>query len=157
MLLFALNLLITFAWVGLSQDFSPLNLFIGFFAGYFFLMIVSWNFSDRKYFEKLPRLVQFIVFYIYELIRSNIEVAWDVLTPNDLSKPAIVRIPLSLKSDFQIALLMNLITFTPGSLSVDLSKDKKFLYVHGMFVKNKSEFVKMIKDGFEKRIIKLFE
>lgn len=157
MLLFALNLLITFAWVGLSQDFSPQNLVIGFASGCIFLAIVSWNLDDKKYFKKLPSLFVFACFYFYELLRSNIEVAWDVLTPSDLSSPAIVRIPLEIQSDFQISILMNLITFTPGSLSVDLSPDKKYLYVHGMFVHDRDEFIREIKEGFEKRIIDLFE
>lgn len=157
MLLFSLNLIITLAWIGLSQDFSFLNLLVGFAVGYLFLLTISWNFEDRKYFTKIPLLLGFVLFYIYELVRSNLEVAWDVLTPRDYTEPAIVRVPINLSSDFQIALLMNLITFTPGSLSLDLSPDKKTLYVHGMFVRQKQEFVKSIKDGFERRIQKLFE
>lgn len=157
MFLFSLNLIFTLAWVGLSQDLSPLNLMLGFATGYLFLLVISWNFEDRRYFTKIPHLVVFALFYVYELVRSSMEVAWDVLTPKDLTQPCIVRVPLDLKSEFQIALLMNLITFTPGSLSVELSEDKKILYVHGMFVHDKEKFVKSIKQDFEQKIARLFE
>jgi multicomponent Na+:H+ antiporter subunit E len=129
---------------------------MGFGIGYAFLLVISWNFEDRRYFEKIPLLLFFAVFYVYELVRSTLEVAWDVLTPSDLTRPGIVRVPLTLQSDFQIAILMNLITFTPGSLSVELSEDKKFLYVHGMFIYDKDKFVESIKKGFEEKIARLF-
>lgn len=157
MFYFALNLLITGAWLGLSQNFGPLNLLIGFFSGYFILLLLFINAEDKRYFKKIPTLFFFVIFYVKELLLSNIRVAWDVLTPKDLSKPAIIGIPIALKSDFQVALLMNLITFTPGSLSVDLSEDKKMLYVHGMFVHDREQFITEIKNGFERRIVELFE
>ena len=156
MFFFALNLLITLVWVGLSQDLSFSNLFLGFLIGFVLLFAISPMFPQRGYFSKIFLFLEFLIFYIYELIKSNLEVAWDVLTPQDLSEPAIVRIPLEIKSDIQIALLMNLITFTPGSLSVDLSKDKKTLYVHGMFVDDEEQFRANIKEGFERKIRKLF-
>lgn len=156
MFLFSLNLIITLAWIGLSQDFNLLNLLIGFGIGYGFLIVISWNFEDRRYFEKIPLFVFFVIFYVYELVRSTLEVAWDVLTPRDLTRPGIVRVPLDISSEFQIALLMNLITFTPGSVSVELSEDKKFLYVHGMFIHDKTKFITSIKKGLEDKVARLF-
>ena len=156
MLLFSLNLVITLVWIGLSQDFSFLNLLLGYSVGFGLLYVASAFFDDRRYFLKCYQLIRFILFYLYELLKSNIEVAWDVLTPKDLSRPGIIRIPVSLDSDFQIALLMNLITFTPGSLSMDLSQDKKFLYVHGMFVRDVEEYRKTIIEDFEAQIRNLF-
>jgi multicomponent Na+:H+ antiporter subunit E len=72
-------------------------------------------------------------------------------------RPAIVAVPLDLTSDFQITLLANLITLTPGTLSLDISDDKKILYVHGMYVDDVDEFRRSIKQGFEKRVQELFE
>ena len=56
-------------------------------------------------------------------------------------KPGIVKIPLDLETDVEITLLASLITLTPGTLSLDVSKDKKVLYVHSMYVYDKADFI----------------
>jgi len=70
-------------------------------------------------------------------------------------EPGIIEYPLDAKSDLEITLLANVITLTPGTLSLDVSGDRKVLYVHGMYVHDKEEFIRGIKDGFEKRILKI--
>ena len=57
--------------------------------------------------------------------------------------------------DFEISFLANLITLTPGTLSLDVSDDKQVLYVHSMYVKDRDEFIWSIKNGFEKRILQI--
>ena len=48
-----------------------------------------------------------------------------------------------------------MISLTPGTLSLDVSNDKKVLYVHSMYITNREEFIKGIKNGFEKRILEI--
>jgi multicomponent Na+:H+ antiporter subunit E len=69
--------------------------------------------------------------------------------------PGIVRVPLDVKTDFEITLLANLISLTPGTLSLDVSEDRKVLYVHTMYVGDKDKFIEGIKSGFERRLLKL--
>ncbi len=68
---------------------------------------------------------------------------------------AIVAIPLDAKTDREITLLANLITLTPGTLSLDVSEDRRFLYVHAMFVEDVESFRDSIKNGFERRLLEL--
>ncbi len=78
-----------------------------------------------------------------------------MITPKFFMKPGIIRIPLEAKTDLEITLLANLITLTPGTLSLDVSDDKKVLYVHAMYIKSKEEFISNIKEGFEKRLLEI--
>jgi len=71
-------------------------------------------------------------------------------------KPGIIGVPLDVTSDGEITMLANLITLTPGTLSLDVSADKKVLYVYSMYITNREDFIKGIKNGFEKRIIELY-
>jgi multicomponent Na+:H+ antiporter subunit E len=66
-----------------------------------------------------------------------------------------VRVPLDAESDLEITLLANLISLTPGTLSLDVSDDKKVLYVHSMYIEDKEEFIHGIKNGFERRLLEL--
>jgi len=82
-------------------------------------------------------------------------VAYDVITPTFYMKPGIVAIPLSAETDLEITLLANLISLTPGTLSLDISDDRKVLYVHGMFINDKDEFIEGVKSGFERRLLEI--
>jgi multicomponent Na+:H+ antiporter subunit E len=67
-------------------------------------------------------------------------------------RPGIVAIPLDLESDLEILVLTSLITLTPGTLSLDISEDRKTLYIHAMFIENREQIQKLVKEGFERRV-----
>ncbi len=152
---FLLNNLLTFVWVALTGTFTFLNFAFGFILSFAALWLINQSNSDGKYFKIVPRAVAFVFFFLYELIKANIQVAYDVITPTFYMTPGIVRVPLDAKSDFEITLLANLISLTPGTLSLDVSEDKKVLYVHSMYIEDKDEFIQGIKNGFERRLLKL--
>lgn len=153
---FLLNILLTFVWVALTGSFSFNNFVFGFALSFGILWVISSSVGGRpKYFQLPFQFVGFMFFFLFELVKANIQVAYDVVTPTFYMKPAIVRVPLDAKSDLEITLLANLISLTPGTLSLDVSDDKKVLYLHAMFVKDEEKFVQEIKNGFEKRLLKI--
>lgn len=112
--------------------------------------------KDKKYFQKVVRAFRFLIYFLYELTKANLRVAHDVITPTDYSTPGIIAIPLDVKSDVEITLLSIVISLTPGTLTLDVSPDKKWIYVHFMFIDDLEQAKKNIKEGFEKQIIELF-
>jgi len=151
---FVLNLLLTFIWVALTGKFELVNFFFGFMLSFMILWIMARGTQDR-YFTRIPKMLSFILFFLKELVKANLQVAYDVITPKFFMKPGIVKIPLDAKSDLEITLLANLITLTPGTLSLDVSADKKVLYVHAMYIKDKEKFIQSIKSGFERRLLEI--
>jgi multicomponent Na+:H+ antiporter subunit E len=111
--------------------------------------------GPTQYFRKLPESIRFTFFFLRELIHSNLRVAWDVISPKSRRKPGIVAIPLDARTDIEITFLANLITLTPGTLSLDVSDDRSVLYVHGMFVEDVQLMREQIKNGFERRVLEL--
>ena len=150
-----MNLLLTVIWMALTGRFELLNFLFGFVLSFFILWLISRKSDDKKYFERLPKMISFIFYFLKELIVANMQVAYDVITPTFYMKPGIVRYPLDAKTDLEITLLANLITLTPGTLSLDVSHDKKVLYLHAMYIKDKEEFILSIKNGLEKRLLSL--
>lgn len=108
-------------------------------------------------FVRLIRLLFFIVYYLYELVVSSLYVAYDIVTPKDLMKPGFVQVPVDLKSETAIIALANLISMTPGSLTVDLTPDKKTMFVHAMYLYDKEKFINKIKNELEQRLRLIFE
>jgi len=80
-----------------------------------------------------------------------------VIRPVPRNNPGLIDIPLTVKNDFEILLLTNLISLTPGTLSVDVSEDREILTVHAMFADDPDALRKDIKDGFERLIMGVFE
>jgi len=152
---FLLNILLTIVWVFLSGTFNSMNFVFGFVLSFLVLWLINTNKRSKKYFVIIPRIMGFFFYFLYALIKANIQVAADVVTPKFYMEPGIIEYPLDAKSDLEITLLANVITLTPGTLSLDVSGDRKVLYVHGMYVHDKEEFIRGIKDGFEKRILKI--
>jgi multicomponent Na+:H+ antiporter subunit E len=84
--------------------------------------------------KSIINLIAYTFVFIWELIKSNIDVARRVLSPSLPIKPGIVKVKTKLKSKTGRMVLANSITLTPGTLSIDI-KDE-FIYVHWIDVKN---------------------
>lgn len=152
---FLVNMLLALVWFIAMGKASVANLFTGFVVSYALLWWVKPIFAPTRYFEKLPQAARFILFFLWELVKSNLRVAWDVVTPRARRRPGIIAVPLSATTDAEITLLANVITLTPGTLSLDVSTDRRVLYVHTMFVDDPEKVVAGIKDGFERRVLEL--
>lgn len=152
--MFLLNVLLAVAWMALTGQFSPLNFVEGFALGYLILWLVQRATGRSSYFAKVPQVMRFAVFYVWELVLANLRVAYSVLVPSSLH-PGVVAVPLDVQTDVEISLLVNLITLTPGTLSLDISADKRVLYVHSISVDDADEFRCQIKEGLERRVREL--
>jgi len=96
-----------------------------------------------------------ILLFVKELILSALRVAWLAVQPRITIRPAIVAYPLTVTTDAQITLLANMITLTPGTLSVDVSDDRKWLYVHAIDIESREALIGSIAAGFETRILRV--
>lgn len=141
----------------LNPDLTRPLVFILYFSILYMIFWIAGYFLNRSYFFKVPRLFGFLWFLIKEITKSNLHIAYDILKPGLMINPAIIAVPLDVKSDLEIVTLASVITLTPGTLSLELSSDKKILYVHEMYISGKDIEASRqnIKNGFEKKIIEL--
>lgn len=156
---FLINIIVAFAWSGITGEFSLGNLFLGFLLGYLILLISKPIFPESTYTSNVVRAVYLALLFVKELVLSSIRVSKEILKPNLQLTSGVVGIPLeAAETDVEITLLANIITVTPGTLSLDVSDDKKTLYVHSMYITSDIEgFKKEIKNGYEKQILRLIQ
>ena len=123
----------------------------------FFLLWPTSLLYHPSYFQKLPKAFWLLFFFMKEVMIANLKIAYDIITPHLIITPVVIALPLDVKTDEDITLLSILISLTPGTLSLDVSEDRKVLYVHALYLKNNdTELLKQsIKHGFERRIIEL--
>lgn len=154
---FLLNTLLGLAWIGLTGTFTPTNFAIGFALGFILLWLTQRAMTPSNYFRKVPQVLGFMLFFLWELVKANLRMMVIVLSPNPPIRPAVVAIPIDVRTDAEIALLANLITLTPGTLYLDVSQDRCVMYVHTMYVEDLDTFRYTIKKGFERRVMEILE
>lgn len=152
-----LNILLALAWVALTGQLTPVNFSIGFGVGFLLLWLVQHSSGELRYFRKVWRVIKFAGFFIWQLLLANLRVTYEVLTPPHTMRPAVVAVPLDVTRPAAVTLLANLITLTPGTLTLDVAPNGKTLYVHAMHVQDAETFRREIKEGFEQYIKGIFE
>ncbi len=152
MKLFQLNLLLAGGWCALFGTFDLGTFIQGFLLAFAALSLSSPMFGQTAYFKRALLAARLGAYFLYELTVSGLQVAWDVITPGHGSRPGIIAVPLDLEEPIQITVLANLISLTPGSLSLDVSPDRTTLYVHEMFVDDPDATRRRIKEGFERLV-----
>lgn len=155
-------LLLMLIWAALQGTFDIGNLLLGglFAWGILWVSKPMFNPSERRLREgvrPLPRIWRtfvLVLVFLREVVLSALEVAWYVIQPTLRIRPAIVAVPLDVKTDREITILANLISLTPGTLSLDVAPDRSHLYVHTISVETSDgeEVIADIKSVLEKHV-----
>ena len=136
---------------------TPRNLAVGLVAGYLLLWLVArFQRKQVKYIIKTPLFFSFLAYYAWELLKSNAVILYEILTPGLDMRPGVIGIPIRAKTDLEITILANLITMTPGTLSLDISPDRRTLYIHAMYIHDPEALRKDIQENLERRVLELF-
>lgn len=157
MILYAINLLMAIVWAAVTGSASLHNLIFGFLLSTLTLGLIREQINGTGYIRRVLKIVSLARLFFVELAKSAGKVALMVVSPKLGIKPGIFAYPLTVTRDFEITLLANLITLTPGTLSVDVSEDRKTLYVHAIDCSDLEGARRDIAEGFERKIREAFE
>ncbi|KJS45419.1 MAG: hypothetical protein VR70_00650 [Rhodospirillaceae bacterium BRH_c57] len=152
--LLAVNVLLAIAWAAFNDTFSLSGLVVGFVTAFGALWVAQPLYRPTSYFQQVTGILELIFYFLWDLIQSSVRVLIDVLRPQSRSRPGIVAVSTEGMSDVQILTLANLITLTPGTLTLEVSDDKKTLYVHCMFLDDGPEAVRRGIEDNQKRLIR---
>ncbi|MXN47150.1 Na+/H+ antiporter subunit E [Shinella kummerowiae] len=146
----------TVVWLAVSGSFTIPNLLLGAVAGALSLALIRGHIQPDGRRIRPLKVLSLLMLFFKELALSAWKVAMLVASPRMVLKPGIFAFPLTVDRDFEITLLANLITLTPGTLSVDVSEDRKVLYVHAIDCSDPVGARRDIANGFEKKILEAF-
>ncbi|MGE0361408.1 MAG: Na+/H+ antiporter subunit E [Vicinamibacterales bacterium] len=152
------GLLLALAWSALQGEISLGNLLVGYaFGNVILVLLAKGGVVPSTIGARTAHTVGLALFVVWELVLANVRVALDVVRAGAGIRPAVVAIPLDVTRDGEILLLSMLINITPGSVTIDLSDDRRTLYVHVMHMRDAAVTRREIKDGFERRVKRLFD
>ena len=142
-------------WCGFSGNFGWLNIVLGaVIASVCYWIIPAGQYAP--YTIRVLPLLRLLLTVLFELVKSSLIVAWEVLTPHDRAQPNIIDVPLSCTHEIERTVLANLISLTPGTLSVDFNEKDNTLLVHVMFAQDPTPTLNFIHDHLEPQVIKVF-
>lgn len=150
-----INFIIAIMWMFLSESYSATSFISGYILGVVLLLILNRFVPGTFYVKRCYKIALLILLFIKELIFSNIDIVKLVYKRHPAFEPGIFALPLDVKSNWEITLLANLITLTPGTLSVAVAHDQSHIYIHAMDIDTIDESIHDIKNTFEKTIMEV--
>jgi multicomponent K+:H+ antiporter subunit E len=152
-----ISLLLLLAWLALNGAVSA-----GFVVlGTALALAVPW-FTERLRPDK-PKIrrwglvLRLATVVLKDIVLSNIEVARRILGPESALQPRFVWVPLDIRDPHGIVALAGIVTMTPGTLSSDLSDDRRHLLIHAFNVSDEAALVADIKTRYEAPLQRIFE
>jgi multicomponent Na+:H+ antiporter subunit E len=130
---FLAHLLFSLLWASLLGAFDFLTLLSGFALG-LLLFRLTLNKPSLRYRKRFYSFVRFGLFYLREILVSNFKIALDVVRGRPRIQPGIVMVNVEKLSPRAKVVVANLITMTPGTLSLDISEDDRHIYVHCLYL-----------------------
>lgn len=149
------NVLIAFVWMFLSESYTLMTFLLGYIIGILLLTLLQRFLPAPFYFKRIYKFLILILIFIRELILSNIEIVKFVYRKKNDFEPGIFAMPIEVKKNWEITLLANLITLTPGTLTVAVSDDNSTLFIHAMHIDDIDDSINDIKNTFEKAIMEV--
>lgn len=149
------NLILALLWGAASGSFAFSNLAFGFAIGFLVFASFREETGTSVYINGTGEGLRLLALFLRELIVSNLRVAYEVVSPRHHMTPALLAIELDAKDDLEIILLANMITLTPGNLVVEISEDRKTLFLHAMYAEDVEQVRREVKEGFERAVLRM--
>lgn len=134
----ALVIWLTLVWALLWADFSIANLLAGVVVAFVVVLIAAPTGvvpTQRTSIHPVSAVV-FITYFLFQLVKSNLIIAWEIVTPGSRLNRAIIAVPLHVATAGIVTLVGNSVTLTPGTLTIDVhdadpeAGTPAILYVH---------------------------
>jgi len=144
-------------WILLVNHFSLGNLVLGLVLGWAIPLFTLRFWPQETPIHRPLVLVRFVAVVLYDILVANLVVARLILGRPKRLNPMFVELPLDVTSDLAISLLANTITLTPGTVSAELSPDRRHLLVHALSADDPEALAHHIKVRYEAPLKEIFE
>lgn len=151
-----LSIVLIITWLLLNNTVAMGHVVLGTILGILIPWFTSAFWPEKICLGKFSLFLRFAAIVSYDIIVANVTVAKLILSPNDTLKPNFLHIPLDITHPLGISVLASTISLTPGTVSTDLSEDKKTLIVHALHVEDIDAEISTIKSRYERPLMEVF-
>lgn len=151
-----LSLCLLGVWLLLVNDFSAGHWLLGAFLGWSIPLLTRVFWIQPPRLVRPLKLVPFLLLILGDIVVANLQVAWRILGPLSRLRPAFVEVPLDIEDELALTILASIVTMTPGTVSADISDDRRTLLVHGLDIDDEAALVASIKQRYEAPLKEIF-
>ncbi|MGB9670888.1 MAG: Na+/H+ antiporter subunit E [Halothiobacillaceae bacterium] len=151
-----LSLSLLLIWMLLNNSLSAGHLVLGSLLAVLIPRLTAPFWPEQVRIRHPGILLRFVGIVLWDILVANIIVARRILGPVEALQPGFMHIPLDVQSPLAISLLANTISLTPGTVSCDLSADRRSLLVHALHVTDVEAEVRQIKTRYEQPLKEVF-
>lgn len=151
-----LSLTLLLVWLLLVNDMSLGHWLLGALLGWLIPLLTQVFWINPPRIRKPLKLCLFLLRILGDIVIANLQVAKLILGPSARLRPAFVEIPMLLEDELALTMLASIISLTPGTVSADLSDDRKILLVHSLDVDDEAALVEQIKHRYEAPLLEVF-
>jgi multicomponent K+:H+ antiporter subunit E len=152
-----LTLVLWITWLLLQNSLSAGHILLGLILALLIPWLTSGFWPERIRIQKPWILIKFTGVVLWDILIANIAVAKLILSHNDTLKPGFIELELDIQTPIGISLLANTISLTPGTVSCDLSADRKHLIIHALHLEDPEATINEIKQRYEQPLIEVFK
>jgi multicomponent K+:H+ antiporter subunit E len=144
-------------WLVLNESMSAGQIALGIALALWFTWAASRLRPLRARPRRLWKVIPLFLRVTLDIIKSNIAVARLILNPrrNEFS-PGFILIPLTMRDPHGLAMLACIVTYTPGTVWVDLTEDHS-LKLHVLDLQNEDEWIELVQQRYERPLMEMFE
>lgn len=151
-----LSLVLWVVWLLLNNTVSPGHMVLGAIIAWLIPLLTVPLATPGPTLKRPGLAIRYVLMVMGDIVVSNIQVAIQVCGPLKRLNPGLIAIPLDLQSDLPITLLASTISLTPGTVSADVSEDRRWLYVHALNLQDEAETIRTIKQRYEAPLKEIF-
>lgn len=151
-----LSLCLLGLWLMLVNQLSVGHLLLGSVLGWLIPLITRVFWIHPPHIEHPWLLCKFLLLVLGDIVVANLQVARLILNPRSQLRPAFVEIPMLLEDELALTMLASIISLTPGTVSADLSDDRRTLLLHCLNVPDEEALVAEIKQRYEAPLREVF-
>lgn len=121
---------LTAVWVALWEDVTWANVLTGLLIAYLITRRIRVGPAKVRHGFRPQAFLALVAYFIRELVKASIIVAWEVITPGVRINPAVVSVRLRTRSPFIATTVANLNSLTPGTMTLELDEETMTLFIH---------------------------
>jgi multicomponent K+:H+ antiporter subunit E len=155
-----LSVLLLVCWLWLNNTLAAGHVLLGGVLGIGIPYVTRRFWPDPLRVRRPLRVLEYVLLVTWDVVIANLQVAALILGPVSRLRPAFVRVPLDLRTDFAVTVLASTVTLTPGTVSVGFDDDGaggRVLVVHALRCLDADEMVRTIKERYERRVKEILE
>jgi multicomponent K+:H+ antiporter subunit E len=155
-----LSLLLVVCWLWLNNTLAMGHVVLGVVLGIGIPYVTRRFWAEPLMVRRPLRVLEYVALVTWDIVIANLQVAAIILGPRSWLRPAFIRVPLDLRTDFAATVLASTVTLTPGTVSVEVEDDgtgRRSLVVHALRCLDDDDLVRTIKQRYERRLKEILE